>query len=74
MWLLGIELKTSDRAVSAINCSHIFPSQVVVFFMWGLLGHPIRMIRDIGTACDLNCTDLTQKVSVEKNFIIWLRN
>jgi hypothetical protein len=28
MWLLGIELKTSGRAVSALNCCAFFPALV----------------------------------------------
>jgi hypothetical protein len=46
----------------------------MVCFKWGLKGHPSRTIKDIGAEDDLNCADLAQEVSVEKNFSMWHRN
>jgi hypothetical protein len=48
--------------------------EAMVCFKWGLKGHPSRTIKDIGAEDDLNCADLAQEVSVEKNFSMWHRN
>ena len=37
-------------------------------FKWGLVGNPSRNIKDFVTESNLNCADLAQEVSVEKNF------
>jgi hypothetical protein len=38
-------------------------------FKWGLMGHPSRNMEDFITENGLNCADLAQEGSVEKNFI-----
>ena len=43
-------------------------------FKWGLMGHPSRNMEDFVTESDLNCVDLAQEVSEEKNFSVWLRD
>jgi hypothetical protein len=35
MWMLGFELRTSGRAVSALNCRAISPAQHGVLLNWG---------------------------------------
>ena len=42
-------------------------------FKWGLMGHPGRNMEDFVAESDLNCADLAQEVSVEKNFSMWQR-
>jgi hypothetical protein len=37
-------------------------------FKWGLMGYPRRIAEDFVAVSDLNCADLAQEVSVEKNF------
>jgi len=37
-------------------------------FNWGLMGHASRNMKDFVAESDLNCADLAQEVSVEKNF------
>jgi hypothetical protein len=41
-------------------------------FVWGSVAS--RNMEDFVAESDLNCTDLTQEVSVEKNFRMWPRN
>jgi hypothetical protein len=43
-------------------------------FKWNIIGHPRRNIEDFIAECDLNCADLAQEVSVEKNFSVWPRD
>jgi hypothetical protein len=40
-------------------------------FKWGLMGHPTRNMEDFVAGSNLNCVDLAQKISKEKNFRIW---
>jgi hypothetical protein len=40
-------------------------------FKWGLAGHPSRNIEHFVTGRILNCVDLTQEISKEKNFSMW---
>jgi hypothetical protein len=47
---------------------------VVECFKFGLMGYPSRNIQDFVAECDLNYADLTQEVSVEKNFSMWPRD
>jgi hypothetical protein len=42
-------------------------------FKWGLIGHPCNNMEDFVAESDLNCADLAQLVSVEKNFNMWLK-
>ena len=43
-------------------------------FKWGLMGYSSRNMEDFVAESDLNCADLAQEVSVEKNFILWPRD
>jgi hypothetical protein len=43
-------------------------------FKWGLMSHPSRNVEDFVAVSDLNCADLAQEVSVEKNFSMWPRD
>jgi hypothetical protein len=43
--------------------------KAVEYFKWDLMDLPSRNMEDIGAECDLNCADLAQVVSVEKNLI-----
>ena len=40
-------------------------------FKWGLMGHPSRNIEDLAAGSNLNCVDLAQEISKEKNFSVW---
>jgi hypothetical protein len=37
-------------------------------FKWGLIGHPSRNMEDFVAVSNLNCVDLAQRISKEKNF------
>ena len=43
-------------------------------FKWGLIGCPSRTMQDFVAESDLNCADLAQEISVEKNFSMWTRD
>jgi hypothetical protein len=38
---------------------------------WGLVGHPSRNMEDLVAGSNLNCVDLAQEISKEKNFRMW---
>ena len=38
------------------------------------MGYPRRNMEDLVAVSDLNCADLAQEVSVEKNFSMWPRD
>jgi hypothetical protein len=38
------------------------------------MSHPSRKMEDFGDESDLNCVDLAQEASVEKNFSVWPRD
>ena len=38
---------------------------------WGLMGHPSRNMEDFVAGSNLNCVDLAQEISKEKNFRMW---
>jgi hypothetical protein len=40
-------------------------------FKWGLIGHPSRNMEDFVARSNLNCVDLGQEISKEKNFRMW---
>jgi hypothetical protein len=40
-------------------------------FKWGLMGHPSRKMEDFVAGSNLNCVDLAQEISKEKNFRMW---
>ena len=40
-------------------------------FKWGLMGHPSRNMEDFVAGNNLNCVDLAQEISKEKNFSMW---
>ena len=35
------------------------------------MGHPSRNMEDLAAGSDLNCVDLAQEISKEKNFSMW---
>jgi hypothetical protein len=43
-------------------------------FKWGLMGYPRRNMEDNGAGNGLNCANLAQEVSVEKNLRMWPRD
>jgi hypothetical protein len=45
--------------------------KAVECFKWGLMGHPNRNMEDFVAGSNLNCVDLTQEISKEKNFRMW---
>ena len=45
--------------------------KAVECFKWGLMGHPRRNMEDLVAGSNLNCVDLTQKISKEKIFRMW---
>ena len=42
-------------------------------FKLGLMDYPSRNREDYVAECDMNCADLAQEVSKEKNFNMWPR-
>ena len=44
---------------------------IVECFKWGLMGHPSRNMEDFVAGSNLNCVDLAQEISKEKNFSMW---
>jgi hypothetical protein len=40
-------------------------------FKWGLMRNSSRNMDDFVAQSDLNCPDLAQEISVEKNFSMW---
>jgi hypothetical protein len=38
-------------------------------FKWGLMGHPSRNMEDFVAVSNLNCVDLAQEITKEKNFL-----
>ena len=40
-------------------------------FKWGLMDYPSRNMEDFVAGSNLNCVDLAQEISKEKNFRIW---
>ena len=40
-------------------------------FKWGLMGHPSSNMKDLAAGSNLNCVDLAQEISKEKNFRMW---
>ena len=38
---------------------------------WGLMSHPSRNMEDFVAGSNLNCVDLAQEISKEKNFRMW---
>ena len=48
--------------------------KAVECFKWGLMDHPSRNMEDFGAETDLNCVDLVQEVSAEKNVNMWPRD
>ena len=45
--------------------------KAVECFKWGLMGHPSRNMEDFVAGSNLNCVDLAQEISKEKNFSMW---
>ena len=45
--------------------------KAVECFKWGLMGHPSRNMEDFVAGSNLNCVDLAQEISKEKNFRMW---
>jgi hypothetical protein len=43
-------------------------------FKWGLMGYPSKNMEDFVTESDLKCADMSQEVSVGKNFSMWPRD
>ena len=42
-------------------------------FKWCLMNHPRRNMEDFASEGNLNCADMVQEVSEEKNFNTWPR-
>ena len=45
--------------------------KAVECFEWGLIGHLSRNMEDFVAGSDLNCIDMAQEISKEKNFRMW---
>jgi hypothetical protein len=43
-------------------------------FKWGLLSYPSRNMENFVAENNLNCADVAQEGSVEKNFSMWPRD
>jgi hypothetical protein len=48
--------------------------KAVEFFKWALMSYSSRNMEDSAAQGDLNCADLAQVVSVEKNLRMWPRD
>ena len=48
--------------------------KAVECFKWDLMGHPSRNMEDFVAGSDLNCVDLTQEISKEKNVRMWQKD
>jgi hypothetical protein len=48
--------------------------KAVEYFKWDLIGYLNRYMEDFGAETDLNCVDLVQEVSAEKNVNMWPRD
>ena len=46
----------------------------VEWFKWGLMVHPSRYMEDFVAGSNLNCVDLAQEISKEKNFRMWYKD
>jgi hypothetical protein len=70
--------------IAVVGLNHAFICRNVDFWggLWkavecfkrGLKGYPSRNMEDFVAEYDLNCVDLAQEVSVEKNFSMWPRD
>ena len=70
--------------IAVVGLNHAFICRNVDFWggLWkavecfkrGLMGYPSRNMEDFVAEYDLNCVDLAQEVSVEKNFSMWPRD
>ena len=48
--------------------------KAVEYFKWDLIGYLNRYMEDFVAENDLNCVDLAQEVSAEKNVNMWPRD
>ena len=76
--LIKIEVVSRDWSIAVIGRTMLSFGRMWIWglwiwkavecFKWGLTGYPSRNMEDFATESDLNCEDLAQVVSVEKNF------
>ena len=69
---------TQDLGIAVISLAMLLFDRMQIYglwiwkavecFKWGLMGYPSRNMEDFVAESDLNCADLAQEVSVEKNF------
>jgi hypothetical protein len=82
--LTNTEVGTRDWAIAVIGLTmllfrrmwilELWIWKAVECFKWGLMGYPSRNMEDFVAESNLNCTDLGQEVSEEKNFSMWPRD
>ena len=48
--------------------------KAVECFKWCVMGYSSKNIENFVAESDLNCADMAQQVSVEKNFSMWPRD
>ena len=77
-----IEVGTRDWGIAVIDLTMLLFGGIWIWglwkavecFKWSLMDQPSRNMEDIDAEGDLNCADLTQDVSMEKDFSMWPRD
>jgi hypothetical protein len=76
--LTNTEVGTRDWGIAVIGLTMLLFERMWILglciwkavecFKWSLMGHPTRNMEDFVTGSNLNCVDLAQEISKEKNF------
>jgi hypothetical protein len=76
--LTNAEVGTRDWGIAVIGLAMLLFKRMWILglwiwntvecFKWDLMGHPSRTMEDFVAGSDLNCVDLAQEISMEKNF------
>jgi hypothetical protein len=79
--LTKTEVGTRDWGIDVIGLTMLLFERMWIFglwiwnsvecFKWDLIGHPSRKMEDSVAGSNLNCVDLAQEISKEKNFRMW---
>ena len=82
--LTKIEIGTRDKGIAVIGVTMLLFRRLwiqelwiwksVECFKWSLMSQPSRNMEDSVVESDVNCADLTQEASEEKNFSMWHRD
>ena len=74
--LTKTEVGTRDWGIAVTGLTmfligRIWICKVVECFKWGLMSYSNRNMEDFVAGSNLNCVDLAQEISKEKNFSMW---